>query len=354
MSLTHEDIRAAVAAGIITEAQAAALTALGHSRLSAREGREQAEEPFELFKGFNEIFIVIGLTILFTGWAAVLGIFGFNFRGSQGLDTALLCGLTLGGLVLVQRYFTLKRRMIAPSIALVVMFALTALVLGGALARAIGQTGDAANVVKAVLVTALLVWHYRRFRVPFTAAVIACTVFLGVGAALYASGLVIQSPDDLFRLSSHGAMAWVTVALGLAIFAVALRFDMADPHRVGGRAATGFWLHVVAAPAIVNTVALNLLQRGGTGAQLALLLFLVLIACVAIVIDRRSFLVSGAAYTVVLAVTLFSDASAIAILALGLGLVLLGANWERLRGALMRALPEFPGKTDLPPYARTA
>jgi len=39
------------------------------------------------------------------------------------------------------------------------------------------------------------------------------------------------------------------------------------------------------------------------------------------------------------------------ILFLGAGLVLLGAQWEKLRGAIMSALPAFPGKKRLPPWA---
>jgi hypothetical protein len=46
----------------------------------------------------------------------------------------------------------------------------------------------------------------------------------------------------------------------------------------------------------------------------------------------------------------FSGGAAYAILVLGLILVLLGAQWDRLRGAIMNALPMFPGKTNLPPY----
>ncbi len=51
-----------------------------------------------------------------------------------------------------------------------------------------------------------------------------------------------------------------------------------------------------------------------------------------------------------LAATLFEGGAAVAILILGLGLVLLGAGWERLRGRLMTALPDFPGKSRLPAY----
>jgi len=45
------------------------------------------------------------------------------------------------------------------------------------------------------------------------------------------------------------------------------------------------------------------------------------------------------------------NALVLAILVLGLGLVLLGATWERLRGNLMDALPDFPGKDRLPPWS---
>ena len=82
--------------------------------------------------------------------------------------------------------------------------------------------------------------------------------------------------------------------------------------------------------------------------------FLLVIGVVAVVIDRRSFLISGAGFSVALAATLFEGGAAVAILILGLALVLLGAGWERLRARLMTALPDFPGKSNLPAYGVTA
>ena len=68
-----DDIRAAVGSGLLTEGQAASLTALAHSRKGAREDLQPGDEPFELFRGFNEIFIMVGLIILGAGWAGVAG-----------------------------------------------------------------------------------------------------------------------------------------------------------------------------------------------------------------------------------------------------------------------------------------
>ena len=70
-----DDIRAAVGAGIVTEAQAASLTALADSRRGARENLSAGDEPFELFRGFNEVFVMLGLSssLVEAGWASSAG-----------------------------------------------------------------------------------------------------------------------------------------------------------------------------------------------------------------------------------------------------------------------------------------
>ena len=70
--IEHEDLRAAVGSGLLNEKQAAGLISLSHSRKGARENLARGDEPFELFKGFNEVFIVIGLLILAFGWWSVV------------------------------------------------------------------------------------------------------------------------------------------------------------------------------------------------------------------------------------------------------------------------------------------
>ena len=58
-----DDLRAAVAAGILTEAQAAGLMALAQGRAGQRAHMAADDEPFEFFRGFSEIFIALGLKI---------------------------------------------------------------------------------------------------------------------------------------------------------------------------------------------------------------------------------------------------------------------------------------------------
>lgn len=347
MTLSHDDLRAAVARGIVSEAQTAQLIAFAEARRLAKSGVVAVEEPFVLFKGFNEIFVVVGLSILFTGWAGVATLLGLNMEAPAGMTTVLLCLVTLAGLALTARYFTLRRRMIAPSIALCVMTAMTATVLGFAV---FGIGGTFSMTWVALVVVGILSGFYIVFRVPFAAALIAGAAFIAVWTGVTGAGMFGTDPSDFLMISESGPLSVMTVVFGMVVFALAMRLDVSDPMRVSTRSATAFWLHIVAAPAIVNTVALTLLKGGGAVGQVALVVFLLMMAIVAIVIDRRSFLVSGAGYSVILASTVFDGGAAYAILALGLILVLLGAQWDRLRGRIMAGLPAFPGKSNLPPY----
>jgi hypothetical protein len=348
--VTRDDIRAAVGAGMLSEAQAVSLITLSEEREGLRERRSGLDEPFELFKGFNEIFIVVGLSILYAGWA---GVTGFTIFGTtRGYILGMLFALVgMGVVLLLARYFTLTRRMVAPSIALAVMFGLSALQFGLSLGAYLDADFQLGWTIGASVAGICLTVYYILFRVPFTVALIAISVVVVTFGIVTIGGTVPTSAQDFFLLSADGPFAILTIILGLVGLCIAMVFDMSDPHRVTRRAASGFWLHVIAAPAIVNTVALSLFQQSDAGAKLMLLIFILVMALFAVIIDRRSFLVSGVGYVVALSISVVEgDSAFLVILLLGAGLVLLGAQWERLRGAMMRALPAFPGKNRLPPW----
>ncbi len=348
--ITRDDIRAAVGAGMMSEALAASLLSLADTRRGVRSHMSGLDEPFELFRGFNEIFIVVGMAILYMGWAGLTGLSILALE--QGYSRAL--GFSVIGMVasvLLARYFTLTRRMVAPSIALVIFFALNAVQFSVALAAAFDVEFGGIFITIGVVGTALLCGYYLWFRVPFAAALIAIGVFVTLFSLLGNLDQNQRDISDLFLLTADGPFALVTILVGIATFAVAMRFDMSDPHRLTRRSATGFWLHVIAAPAIVNTVALSLLDIDTFATQMLLIAFIGFIALMAIVIDRRSFLVSGVGYIVALSITLMEGQAFTVILILGMGLITLGAKWEAIRGAIMRRLPEFKGKDRLPPWA---
>lgn len=352
--MTPEDLRAAVAAGIVTEAQAASLQALSNNRAGKRAALPQEDEPFEFFRGFSEIFISIGLIILLTGATGLLIAFGgFALLTLVPLATAAIAWWWAG-------YFTLKRRMTLPSMVLatsfgigIVIFAFTALGQTRLDERLIAILGFAASAL------AMVAW-YRRFRLPFaaflTGALVLGAVYAFTASASNVAGLFtgFQGYSSLFDLTESPAFATATLLFGVGAFLTGMWFDTRDPHRLGRHAATAFWCHLLAAPALVNTVAVTLLNGGG---MVFLTIALVLITLLALVIDRRSFLTAAIAYIALIISWVTGETGGTSwifvLLILGAFITAIGTWWVQLRAKVMAVLPNFPGKSRLPPYGST-
>jgi len=251
---------------------------------------------------------------------------------------------------LLSEYFIRKRRMVGPAIVLSILFAANAAVtLTAYFAQPfmVAQEDYASLPWPFALSTIAVLIFWFRFRVPFAMAMIAVGLFIVTMLRAATTQGIPKSPSDLFLLSAGGPFAWITLLLGLVVFGAAMAFDMSDPHRVTRRSTNGFWLHVVAAPALVNTLALTLLE---SDANWALLGVMVIFAAVAIVIDRRSFLIAAIGYIVALASAVFEgDGAALTVLILGITLLLLGAFWEKIRARLLRLMPRFVPLHRLPP-----
>jgi hypothetical protein len=364
-AITPEDLRAAVAAGHLTEAQAAGLTALAQIRAERRATMPRIDEPFELFRGFNEIFVSIGLILLFAG----LGFFAPDRQlsalvggaASPSAGVAFGWAVFMGVLIwLLSEYFTRRRRMIAPSIVLVLYLAFT-LGTNGAVAMAnLAGLNSIQALIAALTIAALAaIAFHLRFRLPFAlfpAGICALAAALGTTGLVDEAGLerlTHEGPNVFVDIGTGTAFPLVTLVFGLAGFALAMHHDLRDPHRVTRHAACAFWLHLLAAPAIVNTAAFTLYSSGGTVATAGLIVFLLAMAAVAVAIDRRSFLLSGIGYVALMLIGLGHGNFPLVLILLGILILGLGAGWVPLRSALMRALPAFPAKGRLPPYARS-
>lgn len=358
-AVSAADIRSAVAAGLMTEAQAAGVLALARDRAGRRAGLPAEDEPFEFFRGFSEVFVSIGLLILLSGVAAVLAWFG----GERLLILVpLLCAAVAWWWA---GYFTLTRRMNLPSMVLACAFG------GGLFLSVVAFAGTSdlpfrvsAFTCFAVTAAGLGLW-YRRFRLPFAMFLLGLSL-LGAVYVLTASvdslGGFVEGRREarfgaLFDLRESPAFALATLGFGVAAFLAGMWFDMRDPYRLGRHSATAFWLHLLAAPALVNVVALTLYNTGGAFGILLLLLALAGITALALAIDRRSFLTAAIVYiALVIAWILQGDDTAdfgrwaFILIALGGLITAIGTWWVPLRSRLMRALPDFPGKSRLPPY----
>ena len=212
---------------------------------------------------------------------------------------------------------------------------------------------DFTSLIRPGLLTVAAVFvFWLRFKVPFAMALIALGLFATALLAAATGQGTPQSLNEVFVLSADSNFAWITLALGIVTFGAAMYFDGSDPHRVTRRSAQGFWLHLVAAPMIINTVALSILSND-PGSTSTILAAMAGFALVAVIIDRRSFLLAAIAYVVSVLLTLnpaFEDAQgARVILGLGVFLVILGAFWARIRAGLLKTLPLGRLRAYLPP-----
>ena len=134
---------------------------------------------------------------------------------------------------------------------------------------------------------------------------------------------------------------------GLAVFALAMRFDLSDPERQTRRTDIAFWLHMLAAPLIVHPLVSGLFDDGAmdTASALGILAIFVVLALVALVVDRRAILVSGLSYagfafgSLVVNAGVSDGVVPLTMLVLGALVLLLSAGWHALRRALLPLLP---------------
>jgi hypothetical protein len=350
--MANDILTAGVEQGIITAEQAGRLRALDTSREPLEFPASPDDEQLRFLTGFSDIFVTIGLA-LFLG---ATGYLAWKFTNTAGMWIVIAIAAWL-----LAEFFTRVRRMALPSIVLLIVFAFAVFVgashlLGAGmispprvvlhsrpnlLGSVLNLDLDQISVLgKAAFLTVLLTAvHYWRFRVPITIAA-GCAALMGT---------VVASVFGLIPDLSPTATSGVIFVCGVAIFALAMRFDMSDRERLTRRTDIAFWLHLLAAPLIVHSlirgiIGANAVKLGPESAVIIMAVFLML-SFVAVLIDRRAILVSGLTYAGIAFGTLIRQAglsdmtTPLTILTLGSFVLLLSAGWRPLRGAILNILP---------------
>ena len=338
---TEADIDAAVAAGALTPEGAAGLR-----RHVAGEtvGPAVDEEHFRLLTGFNDIFVAIAAVLLLSALAWIGASFGDIERGPPSPAGPILVAAAAWGLA---EFFTKRRRMALPSIVLLLAFVGSVFATCGLIAANIipeERFNNNAPLVALVLggsaaVAAAAAWlHWRRFRVPITVAAGAVAL---VGSVIGLSLSAVSEPESL--------LLPLMFAGGLALFGLAMWWDMSDRERLTRRSDVAFWLHLAAAPMIAHSVFNGLGVFDGridAGTAFGVIALYILFAVVALAIDRRALLVSSLVYVLYAMRSLFAEFGAIELnvaltgLVIGSALLMLSAFWHPIRRAVVGGLPE--------------
>ena len=336
--LTRAHLDQAVAKGVISSEQAVALLGLAGARAAVAPDfvGEPDEERFRIANGFNEVFIALGVILLAAGMYAALGVSSVGITTLSAPSSVWLKAVAcLAGLWGLSEYLTGRRRMLAPSIVLVIAMSGLALLLSF---WPFARTFKPSGIQWAMLIipgSVLLVAgaHYLRFKFPFSLLLIAAGLIGIVAAAI---GVVAPQ----FALENVKPIMFV---LGLCVFIAAMLFDLSDPLRQTNRSDGGFWLHMIAAPLIVHP----LMPRGLDGAGIVFAVFAVL-ALIAIVVDRRAILVASLSYLMAaigyLATQRGLNAAQLYFvipLVVGSGIIALGTGWSAVRRSVWSVLPNF-------------
>jgi hypothetical protein len=339
---SESDIDAAVEAGALSAEAAAGLRA---HVATLRAVPAVDEESFRLLTGFNDIFVSIAAVLMLVamGWIGNLVRLFAHESGPSPFIGFAVAGAAWG----LAEYFTRERRMALPSIVLLLAFTGGSMLGFGLLFdfflnpdhRISGERSEALVLAGATAFTAIGVWlHWRRFMVPITVA----------AAAAILSGLVVSLVVAAVPAVWEHVLKLMFIA-GLAIFALAMWWDMSDRTRTTRRSDVAFWLHLLAAPMLVHPIfaMMGMLEGTAAPAQAAIVILLyIALGVVALAIDRRALMVSALVYVLYALSSLIESSGAVDLsfgltaLIIGSALLLLSAFWTAARRFIVAQLPD--------------
>ena len=375
----------AVSAGILDAAQREALIALASANNSnpsprTENGSLSVDDQMRLVGGGNDIFVTVGIVLLFSGAL-------FALRAVLPGDSMMLAALLAAASWAVAEIVTRQKRMRLSSTLLALVFSASVVtILSDFISKQFGLPGginflsllalrdDAVpmGLMMSGGLIAAAALYFVRFKVPVLAAVVAIAAtglaFLAAVLVYYdqltSGAIAAPASRQLAEVLSHALV--VPLVCGLIIFAAAVLLDLRDRVRQTVWSDCAFWLHVVSAPLLVHP--LFILATGqevldgsiepATSAGILLGLMMALFVLVALAIDRRSLLAPTLAYFGSIGIYyLISGAAnttgippfALVLLSIGALVILFGAGWQRIRGLIIRPLLPTSILDRLPP-----
>lgn len=328
----RSDLEAAVSKGILDKPVADSL--MDFLMQSRKEVASDAdEERLRLITGFNDIFVTIGIALFLGALNYLLNTYGTLVSGA---------GVAIAAWGLAE-VFTKRKRMALPSIVLLIVFVVFSAGVSHTLFAPASSLfsffdyGDLPGLPYGLAAVAASVLHWLRFHVPITIAAFAAGLAVTMVAMIerFNSGFVLEYPSLVF------------IPIGLAIFAVAMKFDMSDRNRLTQRTDIAFWLHLLAAPLIVHSVTRPLLAEStlSTGATIAVLSLFAVLSFVALAIDRRALLVSSLLYLGYASSQILtwsgvaSENLGLSVLIVGGTVLILSVAWQPMRRIVLQVLP---------------
>jgi hypothetical protein len=309
-------------------------------------------EAPRFIRGFHDVLITIGVLILLSG------IWG------------LWSGLALLPFILVlSEILIVRQRLALPAVILSLALTVWTAIAAASGVEAIGVDDNGPAWIFAMLLPFpfVLGLFYWRYRVPIALAILILSVCAFLLAGLITLLGRLTGTDD-FAVTYPTVTSLIFLASAILLFAVAMRYDMADPSRLTRRSDIAFWLHLTAAPALLyGMLAVVFLRKAGHGGLFSLdglpayesagqvLVIVVILMAIGLIIDRRAFVTSGLISLIAAVGSILSRGTLdgrgtvfIALLIVGVVVLTIGVGWPKLRRLVVGLFPEGL-KAKLPP-----
>lgn len=331
----------AVAEGVITQAQADAIVAI-------KARRAATEEPFALVNNFGDLFLCLGLMIVYLSMSRFATMLGLNPTFVYLAFAALFWVLA--------EIFVFKARRRFPAVLSVGLFIWLAtkayLSVTPVSFSWIGIVTGQGEVGLLGLLTALFTVTVVRFRLPIL------VLGLAVSAVLLVFTYAMRYVEPLAAFS-------VLALCGAGLLLAGIYLDSKDRTRTGQQHEWALWLFVVGSPLMVHGMMLYVLRDRiamfGIGissgnpdliaAQAGTVIWLVAGLALAftvlgLILDRRSLVASSLLYfTAALTYAAYQTGAGLTVilagvpLAIGLIVIVLGLAWNPLRDMVLRVVP---------------
>jgi len=384
-------LESAAAVGLLAPDQVAPLTDFltrdVAPPLSAVVATIPGEEDLRFVRNFHDVFLATGIVLLAIGLAIATMVVTRSMADSHILTAVIALFSSAAAMWALGEVFSRRRRLFLPSIALCISFAvfcilgalaIYTMIVGGRVDIFTSDMSDEANAARgaapiaAATLLAAASAFYARFRLPFSMGLI------GVSAVLLLVSLLFWLSQQL--LGQLSSVLWLLGGLGM--FFAGVWFDARDPARATRISDNGFWLHLGAAPLILNGVLtivgggmVGIIRQSETDSPVAAAIITLIVVAVlgltSLLINRRALIVSALLSTGFAVGALMNavgiDAGGLAaatLVTLGGGVLILGAGWHSARRALLKHAPQsgvwariFPPETsfeDAPRSAATA
>jgi hypothetical protein len=315
--MDRNKLQEAAERGIISREQVDPLLAFLDKNEEPTATTDTGEEQLRFVRSFGDIFITLGIIFV------AVSLSRFDLQAYANLIPVAVFALIAEWLVRV-------RRLALPGIAILLAMLYFTSEIGDFQTQQHG-------LFNVVLMTAVATAFYLRHKMPFSLLPIAAGII-----GMVSFWLRIDVSDLTIVLSGYG----------LAIFVVAMWFDVRDSARQTRLSDCAFWLHLLAAPLIVHGVMVSLLSPGGIEApfkEILTIAFFIGFFLLALFVDRRALLVSSISYAIYAVIELteghmirVENITLFIFMLFGVFIIFFGTYWYKARSLIFAPLANKP------------